>query len=412
MTNKYTELRCLNSSKSLREIGTMKLVIYRKNRQKFYLNFNFNKKRYRIATPFGKDQKREAHNYAVDFRYKLQKELQNPQLYKDITFNELLESYLLEKRTLQRSSPNQSLFDWIVEVDNDAKHLTSFYEQYSNKNIQHIAWKKERGRIIKEQRDKGNKCITTNKKLSSLRSILNHATDNEWLNTITIKSLKETDSRNVETFTYEWLFEVLYPCLPEHLKDPFELTFLVGGERKGNIVELQQRHITDFKQLHIPAQEVKNKESAINKTLGDRAWKIIQRNISIDPSNPYIFKGHNNRGHLGDFKRAWDTARTKAGVEHRQWITPTGERRGEWGFRWHDIRHSVGHDLHRQGATAFEIRDTLGHIDLRSTNKYVGKDEKAMLERQLDREKRIEAIKSIPKGIPTGISYASSNKNN
>ncbi len=106
------------------------------------------------------------------------------------------------------------------------------------------------------------------------------------------------------------------------------------------------------------------------------------------------------------------TARTKAGVGHKQWITPTGERRGEWAFRWHDIRHSVGHDLHRQGATAFEIRDTLGHIDLRSTNKYVGKDEKAMLERQLDREKRIEAIKSIPKGIPTGISYASSNNNN
>jgi hypothetical protein len=405
------ELNCLNSTKSLREIGTMKLIIYRKNRQKFYLNFNFNKKRYRIATPFGKDQKREAHNYAVDFRYKLQKELQNPQLYKDITFNELLESYLYEKG-LKPSYLNQSLFEWIAEVDNDAKHLTSFCKQYSNKNIQHIAWKNERVRIIKEERDKGNKCITANKKLSTLRSILNHATEKEWLNTITIKSLKETDNRNVETFTYEWLFEVLYPCLPEHLKDPFELTFLVGGERRGNIVELQQRHITDFKQLHIPANEVKNRTSAINKTLGDRAWKIIQRNIDIDPSNPYIFKGHNNRGHLGDFKRAWDTARTKADVGHKQWTTPTGNTRGEWAFRWHDIRHSVGHDLHRQGATAFEIRDTLGHLDLRSTNKYVGKDEKAMFERQLDREKRIEAIKVTPKVTPAGISYATSKNNN
>lgn len=344
-----------------------------------------------------KGEKRKAHEYAVDFRYRLQKELQNPTLYKEVTFSELLESYLSEKRNAKRDS-TLSFRDWVRAVDDDSYRLELFLDWWGKKKLSAINWDKALEDVIKHHKERNNKHGTINRCLGELRSCLNHATDKKWLQPIKVKNLPLNDSREIREFTDEWLFGTLYPHLPLHLKDPFELTFLLGGERKGNIFKLQQRHILETNQLYIPASEVKNHRSVnakpIIKKLCPRALEIIKTNIAIDPTNPNVFKGFKNRGSLGDPKTAWNTARRNAGVYHLK---------GEWSFRWHDIRHTVGYDMHRKGIGIMAIRDTLGHIDLRSTSRYVSTDLEGMYARQDETATRISDIKNgraVPPNVP------------
>ena len=59
---------------------------------------------------------------------------------------------------------------------------------------------------------------------------------------------------------------------------------------------------------------------------------------------------------MGKFDTAWRTARRKAGVENR---------------RWHDMRHEFASRLLEMGANIIQVRDLLGHTDVKVTQKYL-----------------------------------------
>lgn len=69
----------------------------------------------------------------------------------------------------------------------------------------------------------------------------------------------------------------------------------------------------------------------------------------------YVFTSVKTCGRLRDVKKAFDTARTEAGISD---------------FQLRDLRHSCGTRLSDQGEELVTVAEILGHTDIRMTKRY------------------------------------------
>ena len=91
---------------------------------------------------------------------------------------------------------------------------------------------------------------------------------------------------------------------------------------------------------------------AINQVAHDLLTKMFQtRQRGVD----WVFPSHSKSGHLEDVRRTFKTILEKAEITD---------------FRLHDLRRTAASYMINSGASLQEVKEVLGHSDLRSTQVY------------------------------------------
>ena len=111
--------------------------------------------------------------------------------------------------------------------------------------------------------------------------------------------------------------------------------------------------------MDVPASEMKGSKSH-TVALSPVLWSRLE-----------TYRGRDGvtraRGYL--FPAARDPSRPVAGLG--RWWSRVRKDTGLEGVRWHDLRHYVGGELARQGATAPVIKRQLAHADIATTMRYI-----------------------------------------
>ena len=88
--------------------------------------------------------------------------------------------------------------------------------------------------------------------------------------------------------------------------------------------------------------------------VSDFVWQILQH-LANEAKNDYLFYNEKTGKKLADFKSAWWTALTRAGIED---------------FHFHDVRHSFATELFDICGRGFTVQTTVGHSDIKTTEIY------------------------------------------
>jgi integrase len=142
------------------------------------------------------------------------------------------------------------------------------------------------------------------------------------------------------TFATPAQLRTLMAAADTRLRDMMLFSALTGL-RKGEMLQLTPEMVVDGKTLILPPQITKtNKPRPV--PLPAEAQKIARR-------LPFALSGPN-------VTRLWNRARAAAGLPH---------------LRWHDLRRSYGTWLLQAGASLADVRDLLGHGDVKTTSIYL-----------------------------------------
>ena len=178
------------------------------------------------------------------------------------------------------------------------------------------------------RKDRGIKNQSINHYLADIGGILNLAKKQRIIKDFPpVVMLDKESSREVNNLTKEQL-EQIYAVLPDYLKDPFEFSWRTGL-RRSNLVGLKRKHLKlreDGKyKLNFKAEEMKI-GIPFEHICTQEETEIIDRNVSLE--HEHIFRRPKVNGaktnHLGDFKKAINTAREKCGFY----------------WTWHWLRHT------------------------------------------------------------------------
>ena len=296
----------------LRGIEKMKLIIYRKDTGYWQTDYHVHGRRSRKQLPFTKlSQRIEARAFAKELYIK---ELRG-ELFEEckITFKEMAEIFLRDKSLREKSKKYRLniLYKFIGNVClNDITYLD--YEAIKK----HL------------RKDRGIKNQSINHYLADIGGILNLAKKQRIIKDFPpVVMLDKESSREVNNLTKEQL-EQIYAVLPDYLKDPFEFSWRTGL-RRSNLVGLKRKHLKlreDGKyKLNFKAEEMKI-GIPFEHICTQEETEIIDRNVSLE--HEHIFRRPKVNGaktnHLGDFKKAINTAREKCGFY----------------WTWHWLRHT------------------------------------------------------------------------
>ena len=168
-------------------------------------------------------------------------------------------------------------------------------------------------------------------------------------------------------------------ALFEAIKDErLRLVVLIGlatGLRQNNIMSLMWDKVTlSSGEIFIP--RTKNGDAITTVVTGKaltalKEWSKV-RTLGLD----WVFPASRGRGHADFPRKDWCAGLKGAGIERKG--NPDAERdrdpRAFWGFRFHDLRHTVGTRLMNAGASQFAISAVLGHKTAQMTKRYVRDD--------------------------------------
>ena len=200
----------------------------------------------------------------------------------------------------------------------------------------------KQGRLADKTR-RGNKPIqaaTVNRELSMLRKAFRLALRQKRIATLPVIDLLDGETVR-HGFAEPGDFERLIIALPDHLKDFTRFAYITGW-RIGEIRGLEWLKVNrDAQSIFLGYS--KNGEPRILPLVGelekmiDRRWeaRTVETKDGSTILASYVFhKGNGTR--IGDFRKAWATARAKAGLP---------------GVLFHDLRRSAVRNLDRSGVS-------------------------------------------------------------
>jgi integrase len=138
-------------------------------------------------------------------------------------------------------------------------------------------------------------------------------------------------------------FEAVCAQLPDYLHDVARFAYVTGW-RIGAVRALQWRDVDlQAQKLQLRIASAKNKRPKTIPLVGDVLEIIEQRAADRDPAVPFVF----TRGArpIGDFRKAWQRARTAAGLG---------------GLLFHDLRRSAARNAVRAGNAERVVMDLGG----------------------------------------------------
>ena len=132
------------------------------------------------------------------------------------------------------------------------------------------------------------------------------------------------------------------------------LVALNSGLRLSNIRLLQRKHINlEFRIFNI-TENKSNKH--IKLYINDVLYSYFKEKLANMSPNDYVFTKNNKPLTMNQFQRQWDTLRNRAGVPD---------------LRFHDLRHTVGTRLAKQGTPINVIKEIMTHSNIQTTMGYI-----------------------------------------
>lgn len=242
---------------------------------------------------------------------------------------------------------------------------------------------------VKEKERTGNKDCTINKKIASLRAILNFGTNNELIPAnpiISVKKIKETDSSSKTRYLTEDERARLFAALDKydemqraerarsrqhsnrrHLPSmdgwafanyfkPVILLSLNTGIRRHALLSLRWDDIDlDAGTVTLRAATAKSKKSAV-LPLNTTALEVLRQWYAqrID-DNPLVFPSPQTGGIMDNCDSSFRWLLREAGITN---------------FRWHDMRHDFASRLVMAGVDLNTVRELMTHSDISMTLRY------------------------------------------
>ena len=148
---------------------------------------------------------------------------------------------------------------------------------------------------------------------------------------------------------------LLAACLQsanEHLHDAVLLALTTGG-REMEILGLRWSDV-DLNAGTVTFHQTKNGETRAVPVRGGALTVLKARAKVRRLDTDLLFPGGNPQRPV-EFRRSWETALKRAGIEH---------------FRWHDLRHTAASYLAMAGCSSVEIAEMLGHKTLQMVRRY------------------------------------------
>lgn len=214
--------------------------------------------------------------------------------------------------------------------------------------------------LIKDIKPKPWEPYTVNRSLQTLSSTFIFAMDREYLEKnpcVKVKKLKVPEKDFPEFFSKEELEEIWKTL------DPFWIGFFKfiynTGLRKGEIIHLkwdrvyQNKSPIEIRVINTDDWDPKTGSSIRNVPLNNSAKEIIERQRGVDREYVFISK----KG-----KRIHPNSPYEAIVRA---CKPLGIKGGV-----HKFRHTFASHLVMKGASIYEIKELLGHSDIKMTQKY------------------------------------------
>lgn len=227
---------------------------------------------------------------------------------------------------------------------------------------------------LAETTERGKKQVrpaTVNRELAALRKAFSLAVRQKRIGAARIVTMLEENNAR-QGFVEVKDFEAIVSHLPEYLRDFSWFAYLTGW-RKGELQTLAWADVNrEATTILLRQEHSKNKESRLLPLVGELA-EIIERRwqarvIEDDDGSTRLaeFVFHCSDGSaVGDFRHAWATACTKAGMP---------------GLLFHDLRRSAVRNFDRSGVGQAVAMKITGHKTLSVYQRYRIVNEKDMQE--------------------------------
>jgi integrase len=166
-----------------------------------------------------------------------------------------------------------------------------------------------------------------------------------------------------------------HPSLVQAMWDAYDLVILLldTGARYSEIAGLEWRQVElEARTLHLWRPKVQN-ESVLY--LSDRTHDVLHRRADSSASQRFVFLNRKG-GKRGYASQAIRKAIHRAGLE---------------GVTIHTLRHTHATRLVQNGLSVYEIKEVLGHADVKTTMRYAHLEQQAVLARARDVIDRINA---------------------
>lgn len=242
---------------------------------------------------------------------------------------------------------------------------------------------------VKEKERTGNKDCTINKKIASLRAILNFGTNNELIPAnpiISVKKIKETDSSSKTRYLTEDERARLLAALDKYDEmqraerarsrqhsnrrylpsmdgwafasyvKPVIILSLNTGIRRHALLSLRWEDIDlDAGTVTLRAETAKSKKAAV-LPLNTTALEVLRQWYAqrID-DNPLVFPSPQTGGVMDNCDSSFRWLLREAGIAN---------------FRWHDMRHDFASRLVMAGVDLNTVRELMTHSDISMTLRY------------------------------------------
>jgi integrase len=159
-----------------------------------------------------------------------------------------------------------------------------------------------------------------------------------------------------------------HQALRKAMWDAYDLAIMLldTGARYSEIAGLEWRQVSlDDRTLNLWRPKVQN-ESVLFMT--DRVYDLLSRRASERGESPYLFQNRSGgkRGYAGQSLRK---ALRRAGLS---------------GFTIHTLRHTHATRLVQNGVSLYEVKEVLGHADIKTTMRYAHLDRNVVLRRARD----------------------------
>ena len=193
---------------------------------------------------------------------------------------------------------------------------------------------------------------TVNRELTCIKHMFNKAVEWRFLKhnqLLTVKRFKEPPGR-IRYLTEPEIEKLLSECVA-YLK-PVVMVALYTGMRKSEILNLTWADV-DLQNRVITIRKSKNNES---RTLPfhETVYKALSKLQNGSRNGQAVFTYRDGKP-LGGFRRSFETAVRKAGIED---------------FKFHDLRHTFASRLVMAGVNIRTVQQLMGHKDIRMTMRY------------------------------------------
>lgn len=231
--------------------------------------------------------------------------------------------------------------------------------------------------MIEEYKSKrledGLKNSSVNRELSCLKKIFNLAVDWGYMNDspmCKVKSLSEKGSMRERILAEDEEVRLL-EAAALHLK-PIIMVALYTGFRKGAVLSLRWQYV-DFDKGEIRTTQSKTGAGRVvpmNSTVMSMLYALKSQNGQSE----YVFTNPETGKPFVDIKNAFIGACERAGIKE---------------LHFHDLRHTFGSRLVRNGANINLVKELMGHASIVTTQRY--------LHSQADEKKQaVEALTAKP----------------